>query len=217
MFQTTLRIKLPHLCSSGKKLQPKSYKQCLSTSPLSLSTIGDKQWLTAKQSSFEARSFSQSFSYYEKIGDGSKSTSSSTTSSSDSFKSSEPQQSSKRAQIRKAIAEYGMIVIVMSQVVGAASLGICYCLVSVGIDVQACLSLVGAPDNKISTEAPYLNAGECYKAQIWCGVSTLAVAYALHKPFAPLRIGIVLAVTPPLVRWWRQLDILKKLKQRLKR
>lgn len=200
MFQTTLRIKLPHLCSSGKKLQPKSYKQCLSTSPLSLSTIGDKQWLTAKQSSFEARSFSQSFSYYEKIGDGSKSTSSSTTSSSDSFKSSEPQQSSKRAQIRKAIAEYGMIVIVMSQVVGAASLGICYCLVSVGIDVQACLSLVGAPDNKIST-----------------GVSTLAVAYALHKPFAPLRIGIVLAVTPPLVRWWRQLDILKKLKQRLKR
>ncbi|KAF2367002.1 protein of unknown function DUF1279 [Trinorchestia longiramus] len=39
---------------------------------------------------------------------------------------------------------------------------------------------------------------------IAAGVSTFVVAYAIHKVFAPLRVGITLSVVPFVVRYYRR-------------
>ena len=41
------------------------------------------------------------------------------------------------------------------------------------------------------------------------GASTFVVAYAVHKVFAPVRIGITLTCTPFIVRYLRQIGFLK--------
>lgn len=44
------------------------------------------------------------------------------------------------------------------------------------------------------------------------GASTFALAYAVHKIFAPARIAITLSVAPLIVNRLRKLGILKKVK-----
>ncbi len=42
------------------------------------------------------------------------------------------------------------------------------------------------------------------------GATTFVIAYAVHKIFAPVRIGITLTATPLIVRKLRAMGILKK-------
>lgn len=66
-----------------------------------------------------------------------------------------------------------------------------------GLDVAAIFESAGLDDwaknSKIAT-----NAG------------TFAVAYGIHKVFAPVRIGITLASVPLIVRYLRRIGFLKK-------
>lgn len=45
--------------------------------------------------------------------------------------------------------------------------------------------------------------------KVAANAGTFAVAYAVHKVFAPIRIGITLTATPFIVRYLRQIGILK--------
>ena len=47
------------------------------------------------------------------------------------------------------------------------------------------------------------------QSQLATGASTFVVAYAIHKVFAPVRIGITLSSTPLIVRYLRLKGFLK--------
>lgn len=48
------------------------------------------------------------------------------------------------------------------------------------------------------------------QSKVTQGASTFVVAYAVHKIFAPARIGITLTATPLIVKKLRSMGILKK-------
>jgi len=54
---------------------------------------------------------------------------------------------------------------------------------------------------------------EFFKSKLAAGASTFVVAYAVHKIFAPVRIGITLTSAPLIVRYLRQKGILKPVKK----
>merc|ERR1712126_458493 len=90
------------------------------------------------------------------------------------------------ARLKRAVAEYGVVVPVFHVSLALTSLGLLYALVSAGVDFDWLFSRFGVESNRLAT-----------------GVSTFALAYAVHKLFAPLRIGITLSVAPLLVKWMR--------------
>lgn len=47
------------------------------------------------------------------------------------------------------------------------------------------------------------------QSKVATGTGTFVVAYAVHKVFAPVRIGITLTATPFIVRYLRRIGILK--------
>ncbi|XP_060526048.1 protein FAM210B, mitochondrial-like [Cylas formicarius] len=99
-----------------------------------------------------------------------------------------------RAQkLKKAVAEYGTTVIIFHVTISLVSLGTCYLIVSAGLDVGHILDTLGlskwAPSDNLT-----LNAG------------TFAVAYAVHKIFAPVRISVTLGSVPFIVRYLRGLS-----------
>ena len=110
-------------------------------------------------------------------------------SSSESTESTEDasQPLTRAARIRRATAEYGVVVPVFHISLALTSLGFFYVLVSAGVDFDALFALFGVDSNRFAA-----------------GVSTFALAYAVHKLFAPVRIGITLAVAPLLVKWMRR-------------
>ncbi|XP_019873979.1 protein FAM210B, mitochondrial [Aethina tumida] len=100
-------------------------------------------------------------------------------------------------KLKKAVTDYGTTVIVFHISISLASLGTCYFLVLNGLDVVEVMKFVGVNEES-STHAMICNAG------------TFAVAYALHKVFAPVRLTITLTTVPFLVNYLRQKGILKK-------
>ncbi|KAJ3656926.1 hypothetical protein Zmor_015971 [Zophobas morio] len=96
-------------------------------------------------------------------------------------------------KLKKAVAEYGSTVIVFHVGISLLSLGVCYLLVSSGLDAQKVMSMVGIEATKVAASA-----------------GTFAVAYAVHKVFAPARIMVTLTATPFIVRYLRQVGFLKK-------
>ena len=55
-----------------------------------------------------------------------------------------------------------------------------------------------------------LGVGESIlKSTLAANASTFVVAYAVHKVFAPVRIGITLTCAPLLVRYLRKIGVLK--------
>lgn len=101
-------------------------------------------------------------------------------------------------KLKKAVAEYGSTVIVFHIGISLVSLGSCYLLVSTGLDVQQLLVTLKLDDWVKGNTMLVNNAG------------TFAVAYAIHKVFAPVRMGITLGSVPFIVRYLRQKGILKK-------
>lgn len=56
----------------------------------------------------------------------------------------------------------------------------------------------------------YFGLGETIlSGKVAAGASTFVVAYAVHKVFAPVRIGITLGSAPLIVRFLRQRGFLK--------
>ncbi|XP_060077062.1 uncharacterized protein LOC132556645 [Ylistrum balloti] len=101
-----------------------------------------------------------------------------------------------RANLKKAIAEYGSTVIIFHVSLALMSLGGFYALVSSGIDVVGLLTKVGIGES-IS------------QSKVAAGASTFVIAYAVHKVFAPVRIGITLTATPFIVQYLRRVGFLK--------
>jgi len=104
---------------------------------------------------------------------------------------------SARQKLKMAIKDYGSTVIVFHITISLISLGFFYLLFSSGIDVIAF--------------AKWLGFGEkILDSKVTQGASTFVIAYAVHKLFSPLRIGMTLTLTPIIVRNLRKRNILKK-------
>jgi len=101
-------------------------------------------------------------------------------------------------KLKKAVAEYGTTVIVFHVSISLISLGACYLLVSSGLDVQQLLVSLKLDEWSKGNAVLVSNAG------------TFAVAYAIHKVFAPVRITITLGSVPFIVKYLRSKGILKK-------
>ncbi|CAG9858964.1 unnamed protein product [Phyllotreta striolata] len=116
---------------------------------------------------------------------------------SEPMKTTQPAPLSLREKLKKAVKEYGSIVIVFHVGISLISLGTCYLLVSAGLDVPALFTYFGLKDwfsnNEIASSA-----------------GTFAISYAVHKVFAPVRIGITLVSVPFIVRYLRKIGFLKK-------
>lgn len=99
-------------------------------------------------------------------------------------------------KLQKAVKEYGSTVMVFHVTISLISLGTFYLAVSSGIDMGNIMSYFDVGDN-------------IQQSQVVAGASTFVVAYAIHKVFAPVRIGITLSATPFIVRYLRLKGILK--------
>lgn len=105
-------------------------------------------------------------------------------------------QLSQREKLKRAVKEYGATVIVFHITISLASLGGFYLAVSSGIDMVGILKTIGVGEAIL-------------QSKLATGTGTFVVAYAVHKVFAPVRIGITLTATPFIVRYLRSKGILK--------
>ncbi|XP_031473608.1 uncharacterized protein LOC116246059 [Nymphaea colorata] len=91
---------------------------------------------------------------------------------------------SKTDEAKELLAKYGGAYLATSISLSLVSFGLCYVLVSAGIDVQALLQKVG------------ISAGETGEK-----VGTFALAYAAHKAASPIRFPPTVALTPIVAGW----------------
>ncbi|XP_035679269.1 uncharacterized protein LOC118417707 [Branchiostoma floridae] len=103
---------------------------------------------------------------------------------------------SQRERLQRAIRDYGGTVVVFHVGISLLSLGGFYLAVSSGIDMVALLHKIGV--GKTIAESG-----------IATGASTFVIAYAVHKVFAPVRIGITLTCVPFVVRYLRNVGLLR--------
>lgn len=101
-----------------------------------------------------------------------------------------------RERLKKAVKEYGSVLIVFHVGISLISLGTVYLFISHGVDVQQWIEWMGVS-----------NADESTK--IVAGASQFIIAYAIHKSFAPVRISITLVSVPLIVRFLRAKGIMK--------
>ncbi|CAN6439116.1 unnamed protein product [Victoria cruziana] len=91
---------------------------------------------------------------------------------------------SKTDEAKELLAKYGGAYLATSISLSLVSFGLCYVLVSAGVDVQALLQKVG------------ISAGETGEK-----VGTFALAYAAHKAASPIRFPPTVALTPIVASW----------------
>ncbi|XP_054720058.1 protein FAM210B, mitochondrial-like [Uloborus diversus] len=103
---------------------------------------------------------------------------------------------SQRARLKQAIKDYGATIIVFHVAISLTSLGICYLAISNGVDVISLLTYVGFSESITSSKLAQDG-------------STFAISYAVHKLFAPVRIGITLSAAPFIVRYLRKIKVIK--------
>ncbi|XP_047515539.1 uncharacterized protein LOC125056475 [Pieris napi] len=106
---------------------------------------------------------------------------------------------SAKDKLKKAVKDYGATVIVFHVSISLMSLGICYVLVSSGVDLVAVMKYFNIGEGKLSN-------------MITSNAGTFVIAYAIHKVLAPARIGITLTSTPFIVQYLRNKGILKATK-----
>lgn len=82
-------------------------------------------------------------------------------------------------QAKDLLAKYGSAYLITSISLSAVSFGLCYVLVTAGVDVPALLARVG-----ITASTQTETAG------------TVALAYAAHKAASPIRFPPTVALTP---------------------
>ncbi|XP_037502934.1 protein FAM210B, mitochondrial isoform X2 [Rhipicephalus sanguineus] len=100
---------------------------------------------------------------------------------------------SRKEKWKHAIKEYGSAMVAFHVVLSVTSFGICYLLVSSGVDMTTVAEKLG-----FSMDSQWVNS------KVAGGSGTLVLAYAVHKLFTPVRMGITLSTTPMLVRWLRR-------------
>ncbi|KAL3216365.1 hypothetical protein MRX96_033116 [Rhipicephalus microplus] len=100
---------------------------------------------------------------------------------------------SRKEKWKHAIKEYGSAMVAFHVVLSVTSFGICYLLVSSGVDMTTVAEKLG-----FSMDSQWVNS------KVAGGSGTLVLAYAVHKLFTPVRMGITLSTTPILVRWLRR-------------
>jgi len=103
------------------------------------------------------------------------------------------------SKLKIAIRDYGGTVLVFHITMSLMSLGTCYLLVSSGLDLMVIdlLEKVGVSESIL-------------RSKITAGGSTFVLAYAIHKVFAPVRLGITLTAVPFIVKKLRAMGILKR-------
>jgi len=101
-------------------------------------------------------------------------------------------------RFKKAMKDYGSVVIVFHLSLSWGSLAFLYLLISNGVDVMNLL-------NKL----PYLGE-QLNNNSLAAGASTFVIAYAIYKAVAPIRMSITIASCPFLVRFLRGKGLLKR-------
>ena len=101
------------------------------------------------------------------------------------FKAMTNKDGQQKVKPQDLLKKYGIAYLATSITLAIISFGICYLLVSQGVDVGALLSKIGI---KASDNA-YTNAG------------TLGLAYAVHKAASPIRFPPTVALTPIVAGW----------------
>jgi len=101
-------------------------------------------------------------------------------------------------RFKKAMKDYGSVVIVFHLTLSWGSLAFLYLLISNGVDVMNLL-------NKL----PYLGE-QLNNNSLAAGASTFVIAYAIYKAVAPIRMSITIASCPFLVRFLRGKGLLKR-------
>lgn len=96
---------------------------------------------------------------------------------------SEHDKLSLREKLTLMTKQYGKVTIGVYLVYDAISLGMFYTALRMGVDIGAVLG-------KLGLDAPWLHSGG----------STLVIAYAVHKVFAPVRVVLTVGSTPSVVR-----------------
>ncbi|KAL2239287.1 uncharacterized protein LOC105170052 [Sesamum indicum] len=92
--------------------------------------------------------------------------------------------SSKGDQAKELLAKYGGAYLATSITLSLISFGLCYALISAGVDVPALLQKVGISSNETGEK-----------------VGTFALAYAAHKAASPIRFPPTVALTPIVASW----------------
>ncbi|XP_061190152.1 uncharacterized protein C18orf19 homolog A-like [Saccostrea echinata] len=113
-------------------------------------------------------------------------------------------QLTQRQKLKRAVKEYGPVVIIFHICIALMSLGFFYFLVSVGVDVVGILRKLGVSE-------------QILESALAAGASTFVIAYAVHKMFAVPRIGITLTCAPIIVRKLRKIGIFKPPKPSIKK
>ncbi|KAK4440569.1 protein, mitochondrial [Sesamum alatum] len=91
---------------------------------------------------------------------------------------------SKGDQAKELLAKYGGAYLATSITLSLISFGLCYALISAGVDVPALLQKVGISSNETGEK-----------------VGTFALAYAAHKAASPIRFPPTVALTPIVASW----------------
>ncbi|XP_075520037.1 uncharacterized protein LOC142553577 [Primulina tabacum] len=91
---------------------------------------------------------------------------------------------SKGNQAKELLAKYGGAYLATSIALSLISFGLCYTLISAGVDVSALLQKVGISTNETGEK-----------------VGTFALAYAAHKAASPIRFPPTVALTPIVASW----------------
>ncbi|KAJ8259386.1 hypothetical protein COCON_G00183980 [Conger conger] len=102
----------------------------------------------------------------------------------------------KTQQLKKLFKEYGAVAIVAHIGISLTSLGICYLVISSGIDMASILSKLGFSEAIV-------------RSKMAAGTSTFVLAYAVHKLLLPVRGTLTLASVPLIVRYCRRTGLFK--------
>ncbi|XP_051113638.1 uncharacterized protein LOC127239494 [Andrographis paniculata] len=91
---------------------------------------------------------------------------------------------SKGDQAKELLTKYGGAYLATSITISLISFGLCYALISSGVDVQSLLQKVGISPNETGEK-----------------VGTFALAYAAHKATSPIRFPPTVALTAVVAKW----------------
>ncbi|MCO5566918.1 hypothetical protein L7F22_020602 [Adiantum nelumboides] len=90
----------------------------------------------------------------------------------------------KGIQAKELLARYGGAYLATSISLSVVSFGLCYVLISSGVDVAGLLQKIGIQSNETGEK-----------------VGTFALAYAAHKAASPIRFPPTVALTPIVASW----------------
>ncbi|KAI6651488.1 hypothetical protein LOD99_5096 [Oopsacas minuta] len=110
-----------------------------------------------------------------------------------SFSNQQTEKNMTRTQkLKVLLKEYGPLAMGLYLTIGCISLGTCYAVIHVGVNVEGVLNYFGME-----------------VSQKTAGFSTLAAAYLLHKLLLPFRLGITIGGVPVIARYLRKLGWMK--------